>query len=346
MAIVAGAGVWGCTIARCLAEKGEHVLVLERRSAIGGNVRCEMDAQTGIEVHSYGSHIFHTSNEAVWNFVCRFVSFNDYRHVVLSKCGGKIYHLPFGCTLLKEFFGRDLKPSELTQADREAVFNTFIRGYTSKQWGVPPEKVDPAVIARLKVRDSYSTNYFDDPYQGIPIEGYNKLFENLLNHPNIEVQCGRAFSLADMDALAKGQTVYYSGPIDQLFDYKFGPLPWRSLRFEFERLDVGTYQESSVVNYPEVEVPYTRIHEFKHYHPEDQKQFKLQSTIICREYPQAWKVGDEPYYPINNQESAQLLAKYQDVAREIPNLVVGGRLGAFRYYDIDQAIAAALTLIG
>ena len=177
-AIVAGAGIWGCTVARRLAETGRNVLVLEKRAAIGGNCRCETDPETGIEVHLYGSHIFHTRDEEVWNFVSRFTTFNAYRHSVLARYKEKTYHLPIGCTLLREFFGRDLKPSELSEADRAAIFEAFIRGYTSKQWGVPPEKVPASVIARLKVRDSFSTDYFDDPYQGIPADGYNAMFNS------------------------------------------------------------------------------------------------------------------------------------------------------------------------
>ena len=341
-AIVAGAGIWGCTLARRLAEAGERVLVLEKRKAVGGNCRCR--TIDGIEVHLYGSHIFHTSNEEVWKFANRFVTFNDYRHGVLAKHGDRVYHLPIGCTLLKEFFGRDVKPSELNEADRQALFDAFVRGYTSKQWGVPPEKVDPSVIARLKVRDTYSTDYFDDPHQGIPAEGYNELFRRMLEHENITVKCNREFKLPlnDRDSRAR---LYYSGPLDALFGYKFGALPWRSLRFETEHLPVSDYQHATVVNYTDAAVPYTRIHEFRHYHPEKGGPFsKPRGTIITREYPAAWRKGDEPYYPIVNAESSALLAKYQEEAAKVPNLVIGGRLGGYKYYDMDQAMAAALAL--
>ena len=194
-AIVAGAGIWGCTLARRLAEAGHRVLVLEKRAAVGGNCRCEIDPETGIEVHTYGSHIFHTKNEKVWAFVNRFTKFNDYRHCVLANHAGKIYHLPFGRTLYDEFFGKGNYELPLNGKQNAAVFEAFIRGYTSKQWGVSPEKVDPSVIARLKVRDSYSTDYFDDPHQGIPIDGYNALFERMLDHPNITIQCNTAFTI-------------------------------------------------------------------------------------------------------------------------------------------------------
>ena len=373
--LIAGAGIWGCTLARRLAEAGRKVLVLEKRAAVGGNCACEIDPETGIEIHTYGSHIFHTKNEKVWEFVNRFAKFNDYRHCVLANYRGKIYHLPFGCTLLKEFFGREMKPSELNEADKKAIFDAFIRGYTSKQWGVPPEKVDPSVIARLKVRDTYSTDYFDDPYQGIPLEGYNRLFERMLDHPNVTVETEMTLKMVGADLRAvrnpdsaqapleidcgvagvRALPVYYSGPVDALFDYKYGALPWRSLRFEAKKLAVADYQHNSVVNYTDIDVPYTRIHEFKHYHPEGRGKreegrgiplwgFDADKTVIMREYSKTWESGDEPYYPIASPESAALLKRYQDEAAKIPNLVVGGRLGGYKYYDMDQAMAAALEL--
>jgi len=351
-AIVAGAGLWGCTVARRLAESGRKVLVLEKRKAVGGNCRCRTEG--GIEVHLYGSHIFHTSNEEVWRFVNRFVTFNDYRHSVLANHAGRIYHLPIGCTLLKEFFGRDVKPSELTEDDRAKLFDAFIRGYTSKQWGVAPENVDPSVIARLKVRDNFSTDYFDDPYQGIPMEGFNELFHRMLDHANIRVKCGSEYKLPQSTS-ALDLPVYYSGPIDALFGYRFGHLPWRTLRFETEHLPRRDFQGCTVVNYSDVSVPYTRVHEFRHYHPEARGAFaKPKGTIITREYSSAWKPGDEPYYPIDNADSRALLAKYREEVDKINRspaptpasnfLTVGGRLGEYRYYDMDKSIAAALAL--
>ena len=351
--IVAGAGIWGCTVARRLAEAGKRVLVLEKRKAIGGNCRCR--TIDGIEVHLYGSHIFHTSNEEVWKFVNRFTKFNSYRHGVLANYKDKIYHLPIGCTLLKEFFGRDMKPSELNEAERKALFDAFIRGYTSKQWGVPPEKVDPSIIARLKVRDTNSTDYFDDSYQGIPADGYNKLFANMLDHPNIAVKCNQEFKLPLSTSTSNLRLpVYYSGPIDALFGYKFGALPWRSLRFETEHLSVSDCQHATVVNYTDAAVPHTRIHEFRHYHPEASGPFSNpRGTIITREYPSDWQKGDEPYYPINTPESAALLAKYQSEVDRFNHwaqgaghqrIVVGGRLGGYQYYDMDKSVAAALRV--
>ena len=344
-AIVAGAGIWGCTVARRLAEAGRKVLVLEKRAAIGGNCRCETDPETGIEVHVYGSHIFHTRNEEVWDFVNRFTAFNDYRHCVLARYKEKTYHLPIGCTLLKEFFGRDLKPSELNEPDREAIFEAFIRGYTSKQWGMPPEKVPSSVIARLKVRDSFSTDYFDDPHQGIPADGYNAMFARMLDHESISVETNVDFNLALAAEWAqRGARIFYSGPLDRLFEYEFGPLPWRTLVFEPETLNCPDFQGASVVNYTDAEVPYTRIHEFKHYHPEWTESMTVEKTVIMREYPKTWEMGDEPYYPVDNPESAALLRKYQDELVRFNRIHVGGRLGGFKYYDMDQAVSAALAV--
>ena len=353
-AIVAGAGIWGCTVARRLAESGRKVLVLERRAAVGGNVRCETDGETGIEVHKYGSHIFHTHIPEVWEFVKRFTDFNGYQHKVLAHYKGKTYFLPLGLALVNKFFGVELKPGELAdfmvdEARSRAVFDAFFRGYTSKQWGRPPEEIDASVIRRVPVRSSYDVNYFNDYNQGIPLDGYNSLFDRMLDHPNVELRCGAEIRLENgafrtgADALPD-VPVFYSGPIDALFGYRFGHLPWRTLRFEQEKLPVRDYQGTSVVNYTEAEVPYTRIHEFKHYHPENAAVMNSPKTVIMREYPAAWKPGDEPYYPIDCAESRELLARYQAEAASIPNLVVGGRLGGYKYYDMDKSIDAALKV--
>ena len=384
--IVAGAGIWGCTLARRLAEAGRKVLVLEKRSAVGGNCRCEIDPETGIEIHTYGSHIFHTHNRQVWDFVRRFTDFNGYQHKVLANYKGKVYHLPLGLTLINKFFNVELRPGEVEEflgerragdsapyrgadqgTNRDALFEAFFRGYTSKQWEMAPEEIDPSIIKRVPVRNNYDTNYFNDYWQGIPADGYNRLFDNMLDHPNIAVQCNAEFQVSGFRFQVNGEElptvpVYYSGPIDALFGYKFGALPWRSLRFERETLNCRDFQGTTVMNYTEAEVPYTRIHEFRHYHPEsnggvhptiEQSNNLNNRTIIMREYPSAWKLGDEPYYPINNSESAALLAKYQEEVKKFnhrstpttsTSLVVGGRLGGYKYYDMDQAMAAALEL--
>lgn len=340
---VAGAGIWGCTLARVLAEAGRKVRVLEKRPVIGGNVRCERDEKTGIEVHVYGSHIFHTHLPEVWAFVNRFVEFNGYQHKVLARHNGKTYFLPLGLALVNQFFGVELTPKDVPkfmadEAHKRAIFDAFFRNYTSKQWGKAPEDIDPTIIQRVPVRATYDVNYFNDYHQGIPASGYNSLFERLLDHPNITVETGRAFALDEL----KDETVFYSGPIDELFGFKFGPLPWRTLRFETERLPVADAQGTSVVNYVDADVAYTRQHEYKHYHPEDKRVMEYPETIVCREYSATWQPGDEPYYPVNNEESAALLKRYQEEAQKYPNLVIGGRLGQYKYFDMDKSIESAL----
>lgn len=373
--IVAGAGIWGCTVARVLAEAGRKILVLERRPVVGGNVRCERDAETGIEVHTYGSHIFHTHLDNVWTFINRFVTFNGYQHKVLARYGGRTYFLPLGLALVNQFYGLNLTPSELpafiaqeaakgvdTNSGMESganfetqaisfigkpLYDAFIREYTRKQWGTDPRNLSAEIIRRLPVRASYDVNYFPDYRQGIPLSGYNSLFDGLLDHPNISVECNVDWltwrlNQTSISGVANPIPVFYSGPIDALFDYKFGALPWRSLRFEVERLPMRDYQGTSVVNYTGAEVPFTRIHEFKHYHPENQAVMESASTIICREYPKTWERGDEPYYPVDTPASRALLAQYQIEAARTPNLIVGGRLGGYRYYDMDRSIGNAL----
>lgn len=351
-AIVAGAGIWGCTVARRLAEAGKRVLVLEKRPVVGGNVRCEIDPATGIEIHTYGSHIFHTQILEVWAWVNRFVSFNGYQHKVIARHNGKDYFLPLGLTLINKFFNVELKPREVAafmadESHSKAIFDAFFRNYTSKQWNKPPEEIDPSIIKRVPVRNSYDVNYFNDYWQGIPTEGYNALFDRMLSHDNITVRTDAEFKVGDEEL--PNVPVYYSGPIDALFNYKHGALPWRTLRFETERVPVADAQGTSVVNYVDAEVPFTRQHEFKHYHPEPvgplsqaESMKSGKETILMREYSATWKLGDEPYYPVNNDESAALLAKYQDEAKKVPNLVIGGRLGQYKYFDMDKSIQAAL----
>lgn len=366
--IVAGAGLWGCTVARVLAEAGRKVLVLEKRDVVGGNVRCATDPETGIEVHTYGSHIFHTHLDDVWNFVRRFVAFNGYQHKVLARYNGKTYFLPLGLTLVNQFYGLDLTPAELpafiraeaakapatdgaanfeTQAISfvgKPLYDAFIREYTRKQWGTDPKNLSADIIRRLPVRASYDVNYFPDYRQGIPLSGYNSLFDRLLDHPNVSVRCRTGFHFGTVAELGlpAATPVFYSGPVDALFDYRFGALPWRSLRFETARVAVPDFQGTSVVNYTGAEVPYTRIHEFKHYHPEDRAVMEAPSTIVCREYPKTWQPGDEPYYPIDTAASRELLARYRAEAAKTQNLIVGGRLGGYRYYDMDRSIGNAL----
>ena len=364
-ALVVGAGLWGCVVARELAEAGERVLVLEARSLPGGNARSAIDPATGIECHCYGAHIFHTSDQAVWDYANRFVSFTDYRHRVLTKHAGHVYFMPLGLALVNAFYGTDLSPADLPafiaaevakaglegtprNLEEQAIsligrplYEAFIKGYTQKQWNADPKDLPAFIIRRLPVRANYDIGYFSDPFQGVPRQGYAALFRALLDHPAIDLRCGVDY-LTVRDALPPDLPTFYSGPIDAFFGFRHGALPWRGLRFEWETKPVRDWQGTTVMNYADADVPYTRIHEFKHFHPERAEPYALGKTVICREFPADWKPGDIPYYPVNTQASADLLARYQADAAQCPNVVFGGRLGEYRYYDMDKVIRRAL----
>lgn len=349
-AVIVGAGVWGSTLARLMAEDGVDVELLDARPFVGGNARAETDAKTGIEVHVYGSHIFHTALPEVWRFVNRFTEFNGYRHKVLARHAGRTYFMPPSLALVNQFFGVDLDPAAAREfmaepAHRQALFDAFFRHYTAKQWGMDPERVDPAIIRRVPVRTNWDIGYFNDPWQGIPLDGYQRFFERMLDHPRITLRLGVEFTEADFVALSPNDEVYYSGPIDRLFDYRLGRLAWRSLRFEIRHLSTADFQGTAVVNYPDADVRFTRIHEYKHYHPERTELMALDKTVVCREYPVAWRRGLEPYYPVRDAASLALHARYLELARSGPcrNFTVGGRLGGYEYLDMDKAIASAMA---
>lgn len=366
--LVVGAGLWGCVVARELAEAGYRVLILEARSLPGGNARSAIDPATGIECHCYGAHIFHTSDENVWRYINRFATFTDYRHRVLTEYQGKVYSMPLGLMLINAFYGKNLKPAEVPGFIAEEVrkaglegepknleeqaisligrplYEAFIKGYTQKQWNTDPKELPAFIIRRLPVRANYNTDYFNDTYQGVPLKGYFAIFEALLDHPSIQVRYNTDY-LAHRAAFPATLPVFYSGPIDALFDFKYGALPWRGLRFEWETKPVTDWQGTTVMNYADAETPYTRIHEFKHFHPERKAVFASEKTIICREYPADWKPGDLPYYPVNADSSTALLAQYRALAATLPNVVIGGRLGEYCYYDMDKVIARALQQV-
>ncbi len=367
-ALVVGAGLWGCVVARELAEAGNRVLVLEARSLPGGNARSQIDPKTGIECHCYGAHIFHTSDERVWAYANRFISFTDYRHRVLTEHDGKVYFMPLGLALINAFYGTNLKPADVPgfiagevakagltgeprNLEEQAIsligrplYEAFIKGYTQKQWNTDPKDLPSFIIRRLPVRANYDIGYFNDPHQGVPREGYFTLFANLLDHPAITVRYNTDY-LAQREAFPAELPVFYSGPLDAYFNYRYGALPWRGLRFEWETKPVRDWQGCTVMNYADASVPYTRIHEFKHFHPEREAVYQSEKTIICREFPADWKLGDIPYYPVNTAASAELLAKYQADAAACPNVIFGGRLGEYRYYDMDKVIARALDQV-
>ena len=288
--LVVGAGLWGCVVARELAEAGHRVLVIEARSLPGGNARSAFDPATGIECHCYGAHIFHTSDEKVWQYINRYATFTDYRHRVLTEYQGKVYSMPLGLTLINAFYNTNLKPSEVPAFIAEEVrkagiegepknleeqaisligrplYEAFIKGYTQKQWNTDPKDLPAFIIRRLPVRTNYNTDYFNDTHQGVPLKGYAAIFDALLDHPAIQLRCNVDY-FALRDSLPADLPTFYSGPIDALFDFKYGALPWRGLKFEWETKPVQDWQGTTVMNYADADIPYTRIHEFKHFHP-------------------------------------------------------------------------------
>jgi UDP-galactopyranose mutase len=363
-AIVVGAGFYGATIAeRIAAVLGRKVCVLERREHIGGNSYSETDSATGIEHHKYGSHLFHTNSEDVWRYLRRFTTFTNYRHRVLTVHKGQVYPMPINLGTICAFFGRYLTPSEAQelirgQASAEDVgraenleekaialigrplYEAFIRGYTKKQWQTDPRRLPASIINRLPVRFHFEPYYFTDKYEGLPTDGYTAVFRRMLASPSIDVRLGVDF-FAVREGIGPHQLVIYSGPIDRYFDYRLGELAWRTLDFEREALALDDYQGAAVINYADEDVPYTRIHEFKHLHPE--RRYPPGRTLICREYSRCARRGDEPYYPVNTARDRQLFAAYYRLAGRERNVLFGGRLGSYQYLDMHQAIAAALS---
>ena len=363
--VVVGSGFFGATIAERIAnDLRQPVLVLEARNHVGGNSYSEIEASTGIEIHTYGSHIFHTRDQAVWEYVNRFSPFNHYRHQVLTRWQGQSFFMPINLDTINRFYRRDMTPAEARdllarEAGREGIvapknfeekavsqigrplYEAFIRGYTIKQWGVAPTELPESIINRLPIRTNYNVNYFDDPYQGIPTLGYGTLFARMLDHPLIEVRLNTDF-FAIRAQIPASATLIFSGAIDRFFDYRFGELSWRGLRFEREILAVDDFQGTAVMNFADEAEPFTRIHEFKHYHPE--REHRGGQTLICREYPAPFIKGEEPFYPVNTEEDKGKLARYWAEAKALGNVILGGRLGSYRYYDMDKVIREALTL--
>ena len=367
--IVVGAGISGLVLAERIASVlGERVLVLESRSKIGGNSRAEIDPDTGVEVHVYGSHIFHTTNKTVWNYIRRFTDFNGYRHRVFLRSEGRVYTMPIDLKTVCDFYGRPFSPDEArsflaAEIAKESIgkprnleekavslvgrglYERMIRGYTAKQWGRDPKELPESIINRLPVRYRYDDAYFGTPWQGIPADGFGAMFSKLAANPLVEIRTGVDF-FAVRNEIPATATVLSTGMIDRLFDYCFGHLEWRSLRFEVETLPVRDFQGTTVVNYGDPDVPFTRIHEFKHYHPEWEESFKGERTVICREFPRAWTPDADAFYPVNDETNQRRLARYRAELAKFPNLFVGGRLGQYKYCDMDGAIADALALFG
>ena len=362
--VVVGAGIFGSVIAERIASVlNESVTVIEKRSHVGGNCYSEIDSETGIECHRYGSHIFHTSSETVWEYITKFGTFTNYRHKVLAVSGGKVYFMPINLKTLCDVHQCFITPSEaqkLLSVERsdpalaknleeksialigKDLYEKFIRGYTEKQWEKKPRELPADIISRLPIRTNFNTDYFNDPYQGVPKDGYFMLFENLLSNSRIKVLLDTDYC-AIRDEIPSDATIVYTGMIDEFFDYRFGTLEWRSLRFEWETLEQADFQGTTVVNYTDADIPYTRIHEFKHYHPERHEPYESNKTVICKEYSQTWNRGMEAYYPVNTDRNQVLLKQYQELAQKNPNVVFGGRLGCYRYWDMDKAVLAALN---
>ncbi|WP_395110654.1 UDP-galactopyranose mutase [Actinomadura sp. SCN-SB] len=363
--VVVGSGFFGLTVAeRCAVDLGLRVLVLERRDHIGGNAYSEDEPRTGIEVHRYGAHLFHTSNERVWRYANRFTKFTDYRHRVYTTFKNRVYPLPINLGTICEFFGRVFTPDQARAliAEQSAevtdprnleekaisligrpLYEAFVRGYTAKQWQTDPRELPPEIITRLPVRYTFDNRYFDDVHEGLPVDGYTAWLERMADHPNIEVRLGTDFF--DLRAGLAGRVpVVYTGPLDRYFDFAEGALGWRTLDFDLEVKPTGDFQGTPVMNYADEDVPYTRIHEFRHFHPE-REHYPDDRTVIMREYSRFAGRDDEPYYPINTPEDRRRLLKYRELARGENGVLFGGRLGTYRYLDMHMAIASALSLV-
>ncbi|WP_415719066.1 UDP-galactopyranose mutase [Maridesulfovibrio sp.] len=361
--LIVGAGITGCTIARRIAEDlDEKVLVIDKRDHIGGNCHSHINAETGIEVHSYGTHIFHTKEKRVWDFLKRFTEFNSYRHKVVTNYQGRTFHMPVNLQTINSFFRISLKPHEVedfikSKSELENITNpqnleekaisligrelyeAFVKGYTLKQWECDPKELEASIITRLPFRHTYECDYFTDRYQGLPWDGYGKLFERMLDHELIETRLSSDFFELKHE-IPKDCKVYYSGPLDRYFNYCHGELKWRSLRFEYRVEDVPDYQGTPVMNYADIDVPYTRIHEYQHLHPE--RENKSGKTVTAREFSLKWKQGKEPYYPVNTNEDRNRLELYLNDAAKLNSTHFLGRLGQYKYYDMDKAVQAAL----
>jgi len=353
--LIVGAGLYGSVFARQMTDRGKKCLVIDKRNHTGGNVYCENIE--GINVHKYGAHIFHTNDETIWNYVNSFVAFNHFMYSPLANYKGRLYNLPFNMNTFYQLWNihdpreaenkinNQIKKSAITDPknlEEQAIsmvgtdiYKTFIKGYTEKQWGRKATDLPNFIIKRLPVRYTYDNNYFNDRYQGIPIGGYNKLIDGLL--AGIEVKTNVDFFKDRAYFSGLANNLVYTGKLDEFYDYQFGHLEYRSLRFEQEYIGKPNYQGAAVINYTEQRIPYTRIIEHKHF------EFgKQQSTIITREYPEEWSPGKEAYYPINDSTNDQKFRQYLNLAKNEHSVIFGGRLAEYKYYDMHQVIGAAL----
>lgn len=361
--LVVGAGLFGATFAYEAAKRGKRVKVIEKRDHIAGNIYTKEVA--GIQVHQYGAHIFHTSNKEIWDYINQFAEFNRYTNSPIANYKGEIYNLPFNMNTFSKMWGvrtpaeaqakiekqrQEMNGKRPTNLEEQAIsligrdiYEKLVKGYTEKQWGQKATDLPAFIIRRLPVRLTYDNNYFNDTYQGIPIGGYTQIIERMLASDLIDVETGMDFFEKKDEYEATFPKIVFTGMIDQYFEYQLGELQYRSLRFETEELDVDNYQGNAVVNYTDAETPYTRIIEHKHF---EFGKGNTNKTIVTKEYPADWHRGDEPYYPVNNQVNNGLYKQYAQLAAETkPNIIFGGRLGQYRYYNMDQVIHAALIAI-
>ena len=354
--IIAGAGLFGSVFAYEATRRGKKCLVVDRRNHIGGNIYCEQ--QDGINIHKYGAHIFHTSNKKVWNYVNQFAEFNNYINSPVANYNGEIYNLPFNMNTFSKMWGistpqqaeaiinkqkqaityepQNLEEQAISLVGTD-IYTKLIKGYTEKQWGRKCTELPAFIIKRLPVRYTYDNNYFNDRYQGIPIGGYNKIIEKMLEGIDVELNCDYTICFDKDQKIA--EKVIYTGAIDEYFNYQLGHLEYRGLKFETERLEQENYQGVAVMNFTDSKTPYTRIIEHKHF------EFAKQPvTYITKEYPQDWKLGEEAYYPVNDDKNQELYAKYKELADKEKNVIFAGRLGEYKYYDMDKVIESALNL--
>lgn len=360
--LIIGSGLYGAVFARQAADAGKKVLVIDKRDHIGGNVYTEK--VEGIDVHKYGAHIFHTNSKEVWDYVNQFATFNRFTNSPVANYKGQLYSLPFNMYTFNKMWGV-VTPDEAAAkiAEQKAaagitepknleeqaislvgtdIYEKLIKGYTQKQWGRPCTELPSFIIKRLPVRLTFDNNYFNALYQGIPVGGYTRLVENLLAGIEVRLEIDYLEHKAELDALA--EKVVYTGPIDAYFGYRLGALEYRSVRFETELLDTPNFQGNAAVNYTDAETPYTRIIEHKWFtFGKDEQGNDLPKTVISREYSSEWHPGDEPYYPVNDEKNSALYAKYKALAVREEKVIFGGRLGEYKYYDMDAVIAAALA---
>ena len=358
--LIVGAGLFGAVFAHEAALKGKKVKVIEKRNHIAGNIHTR--EEEGIQVHQYGAHIFHTSDKEIWDYVNQFAEFNRYTNSPVANYKGEIYNLPFNMNTFNKLWGVVTPAEAQAKIDEQRavlngktpenleeqaislvgtdIYEKLIKDYTEKQWGKLTTELPAFIIRRLPVRMTYDNNYFNDTYQGIPIGGYTQIVEKMLDHENIDVETNVDFFANKDQYLKDFSKLVFTGMIDEFFDYKLGELEYRSLRFENETLDMENYQGNAVVNYTDADTPYTRIIEHKHFEFGNQEK-----TIITKEYSKTWEKGDEPYYPVNNDRNNHLYKSYKKLADEQGNVIFGGRLGHYRYYDMHQVIGAALQCV-